>query len=355
MAEDGPYRTWAGISQAIKSEAARITKTGQSSLNLNEQILQANHDRLLSRVFAEGDDSEWLLKGGTAMLARVPKSRSTKDLDLAATTIADLDAAQDALAAAAERDLGDHITFTLTGARETGQGQNQPGVQTRRLTFTASDQATGRRLFDVPIDVVVGPAPIGTVTTTDPSNRLTLGRPLVSHPYRLYPLADQIADKVTATMALYDGRPSSRTKDLVDLVTIARTQRVDLRELQMAIDAKRALSHLAPFSEFSVPDGWERSYRTLAAKTLTTQDLLELDKAVALTKQMIDPALAETPAPEGVTWVPGHGWTADPPAVTSTADPASDGEVHVTNHVRATGPVVSHWRRARGTAGSGSD
>lgn len=348
MAEEGAYRTWAGISQAIKTEATRITKSGQSSLNLNEQILQANHDRLLSRVFADGDESEWLLKGGTAMLARVPKSRSTKDLDLAATTIADLDAAQDALEAAAGRDLGDHIAFTLTGARETGQGQNQPGVQTRRLTFTASDQTTGRRLFDVPIDVVVGPPPIGTVTTTDPSNRLALGRPLTSHPYRLYPLADQIADKVTATMTLYDGRPSSRTKDLVDLVTIARTQSVDLRELQMAIDAKRALSHLAPFAEFTVPDDWARSYRALAAKTLITQDLLELDDALTLAKQMIDPALDEAAAPDGVTWVPGHGWSDDTTSITPTEDPAPSGDVHVTSYVRGTGPVVSHWRRARG-------
>ena len=64
-----------------------------------------------------------------------------------------------------------------------------------------------------------------------PSTRLQLGRPVPSHPYRLFPISDQVAEKVTATMSTYNGRPSSRAKDLVDIVTIARTQRVDLREL----------------------------------------------------------------------------------------------------------------------------
>jgi hypothetical protein len=33
---------------------------------------QARFDRFLSRVFAKGERSEWLLKGGMSMLARVP-------------------------------------------------------------------------------------------------------------------------------------------------------------------------------------------------------------------------------------------------------------------------------------------
>lgn len=36
---------------------------------------------------------------------------------------------------------------------------------------------------------------------------------LVSHAYRLYPIVDQIADKVCATMQTYHDRPSSREKD----------------------------------------------------------------------------------------------------------------------------------------------
>ena len=350
MADEGGYRSWQGIAQAIKSEAGRAAKAGESSLNVNEQIVQANHDRFLSRVFADGADSEWLLKGGTAMLARVPKARATKDLDLAATNAADLDAAQEALQRAASRDLGDHIRFQLTGARETGLGQNQPGVETRRLVFTAQDAGTGRKLFDVPIDVVVGPPPIGTVETADPSNRLQLGRPIQTHPYRLFPITDQIAEKVTATMDSYAGRPSSRVKDLVDLVTIANTQTVNLRELQMAIDAKRALSRTPAFEEFGVPDDWERSYRPLAMKTPAARDV-DVHQAVALAKQLVDPALVDEPVSTALTWVPGHGWTDNPDSIAGgrpVPSPAG-GDVHVTSHIRGGHPVTEHWRGARGT------
>lgn len=341
------YRSWQGVSQAIKTEASRAAKSGDSALTVTEQIVQANHDRFLSRVFAEGDSSEWLLKGGTAMLARVPRSRATTDLDLAATTAADLDAAQDALEQAASRDLGDHVRFQLTTARESGRGENQPGVQTRRLVFTGQDANTGRRLFDVPIDVVVGPPPVGTVETTEPSNRMHLGRPLPTHPYRLFPIADQIAEKVTATMSTYAGRPSSRVKDLVDLVTIARTQTVNLRELQMAIDAKRVLSRLEPFAEFTVPAGWERTYRPLAVKTHAVGEIITLADATDVVEQLVNPALVDERVDEHLNWSPAdRGWTAETPA--PPAAPENDqGEVPVRSHTRNGHLVQQHSRRAR--------
>ncbi len=352
MAEDGPYRSWLGIAQAIKSEAGRAAKTGETNLSVAEQIVQANHDRFLSRVFADGEDSEWLLKGGTAMLARVPRSRATKDLDLAATSARDLDDAQEALERVAARDLGDHVRFQLTAVRETGRGENQPGVLTRRLVFTAQDAGTGRKLFEVPIDVAVGPAPVGRVETTEPGNRMQLGRPLAAHPYRLFPIADQIAEKVTATMSLYAGQPSSRVKDLVDLVTIARTQSVDLRELQQAIEAKRVLSRLEPIDEFTTPESWERSYRPLALRTSSVGRMTEFSDAVTLTKQLVDPALAASTTPSGTTWVPGRGWTDDPDSDTDAAPPPPGGDVHVRSHTRDGFPISEHWRSARGSGGS---
>lgn len=345
--EEESYRSWQGVSQAIKTEASRAAKSGESGLTVTEQIVQANHDRFLSRVFADGDESEWLLKGGTAMLARVPRSRATKDLDLASTTAADLDAAQDALEQAASRDLGDHVRFQLSTARDTGRGENQPGVQTRRLVFTAQDATTGRRLFEVPIDVVVGPPPVGTIETTEPSNRIRLGRPLLTHPYRLFPIADQVAEKVAATMSTYAGRPSSRVKDLVDLVTIARTQSVNLRELQMAIDAKRALSRLEPFAEFAVPAEWERTYRPLAVKTPAVGEILTLTDATDIVKQLVDPALADERVDEHLNWSPADvGWTTAPPALLP-ADDADQGEVPVRSHTRNGHPVRQHSRAAR--------
>ncbi len=93
------------------------------------------------------------------------------------------------------------------------------------------------------LDVVVGPSPVGRPEVVEPANRLHLRRPLVTHPYRLDPIADQIADKVCATMDTNypGGKRSSRVKDLVDLVVLAHTQSLDLAELRQAIEAKRLI------------------------------------------------------------------------------------------------------------------
>ena len=75
---------------------------------------------------------------------------------------------------------------------------------------------TNTQIDTVVVDVVVGPPPIGRPEVIEPANRLHLRRPLVTHPYRLYPVADQIADKVCATMDTNypGGKRSSRVKDL---------------------------------------------------------------------------------------------------------------------------------------------
>src|SRR3546814_15720399 len=89
-----------------------------------------------------------------------------------------------------------------------------------------------------------------------------LKRQLVTHPYRLFPVVDQIADKVCATMRTDypGGRRSSRVKDLVDLVVLAQTQSVDLGELRVAIPTTQAPRGIAPFAAFTIPDTWHRHH-----------------------------------------------------------------------------------------------
>ena len=153
------------------------------------------------------------------MLARVPRSRTTKDVDLAALRAHDLAEAERALAELAEADLGDHLTFRLIRSTPTGLGDNQPGVATRRYVFACIDADYGTQVDTVTVDVVVGPPPIGRPEVVEPANRLHLRRPLVTFPYRLYPVADQVADKVCATMDTQypGGKRSTRVP--------ARTQR----------------------------------------------------------------------------------------------------------------------------------
>ncbi|MCZ3386533.1 MAG: hypothetical protein LH630_06120 [Actinomycetia bacterium] len=61
-----PYLTAAGVEAAIK-EAAKKARAADPSLTVNERIRLVHFNRFLSRVFSEGAESEWLLKGGTGL------------------------------------------------------------------------------------------------------------------------------------------------------------------------------------------------------------------------------------------------------------------------------------------------
>lgn len=160
------------------------------------------------------------------------------------------------------------------------------------------------------VDVVVGPPPVGRPEVVEPANRLHLRKSLITHPYRLYPVADQIADKVCATMDTNypGGRRSSRVKDLVDLVVLAHTQTVDLAELRSAIEAKRALSGIKPFSHFDIPSDWARTYPA-TAKGVPLASNMSAATASELVARFVDPALdtvsdMATWDPEDLTWTP---------------------------------------------------
>jgi hypothetical protein len=266
---------------------------------------------------ATGGHWNWLLKGGMSMLARVPRSRITKDVDLAALRASDLAEAERALAVLAEADLGDHLAFRLIQSMPTGLGENQPGVATRRYVFACIDAGHDTQVDTVVVDVPVGPPPVGRPEVVEPANRLHLRRPLTTFPYRLYPVADQIADKVCATMDTQypGGKRSSRVKDLVDLVLIAHTQTVDLDELRTAIAAKRDLSRIGPFEHFDVPPQWARTYPA-TAKGVPAAESFSAQTAASLVSSFIDPALGKRPNP--ATWDPqALAWIPDTSAPTA--------------------------------------
>ncbi len=254
------------------------------------------------------------------MLARVPDSRTTKDVDLAARGTTDLEEAERQLSALVAIDLGDHLTFRLTRSLPTGAGENQPGLATRRFIYACLDVDTSAQIDTVTVDVVVGPAPIGTPAYVEPANRLQLKRPLVTHRYRLFPVVDQIADKVCATMSTdYPGGPrSSRVKDLVDLIVLAQTQSVDLGELRVAIATKQALSGMVPFTAFNIPDAWHRTYPNTAKGVPSAQNYTAVE-AANLIARLVNPAL--TTESDSATWDPMQlAWSTT--ARVPKADPA---------------------------------
>ena len=190
MAE--PYKSAAAVEATIR-DAARNAFAADKSMSTQDRIRQKYFRRFLSRTLAERDDSDWLLNGGTGVLARVASGRRTTDVDLYLANI----------------DLGDVFRFVYT--------KHQSAVRRNQQTYTEGYGVD----FDVYIgadkkeplhaDLVVGIGIASEVTVTPPANHLDLPR-LPSKDYRLYRIVDQIAVKVCATTADYAGPAHPRNR-----------------------------------------------------------------------------------------------------------------------------------------------
>ena len=109
------YSTPYALRQAVDDRLRRLAREhpGAQLADLQRQFA---YDRVLCRVF-QADRNGWVLKGATAMLARLgPLARHTLDVDLYRRG-GDLDEAENALRNAAELDLGDYFRFALTPGR----------------------------------------------------------------------------------------------------------------------------------------------------------------------------------------------------------------------------------------------
>jgi len=136
-----------------------------------------------------------------------------------------------------------------------------------------------------------------------PANALPLPK-LPSYPYRLYPVVDQIADKVCATLTLYSGHRSSRVKDLVDLVVLAVSQDVDAAKLLRALQVEALSRGLDLPTCFEIPGGWGPQYAKLAAPLPACEEFRDAESAAALVGGFLDPVLSDAVA--GKTWSHRH-------------------------------------------------
>lgn len=297
-----PYKSAAAVEAAIR-DAARNAFAADKSMSTQDRIRQEYFRRFLSRIFSERDDSDWLLKGGTGVLARVASGRRTTDIDLFRANKT-LDGALAELIRLASIDLDDFFRFVHTRHRSVVGGDRQTYTEGYGVDFDVYIGVDKKEPLHV--DLVVGVIVTDEVTVTPPANRLDLPR-LPSNDYRLYPTVDQIADKVCATMADYSGRPSSREKDLVDLVVIAKTQTVSADTLWRAIDAEARVRSLKPFTELTIPAAWGRLYAKEAKDVPHCADYRTADLAGELMRAYIDPVLrGEVPgkiwSPESAAW-----------------------------------------------------
>ena len=286
VGEPEPYPTASGVENVIKAKA-QAAAAADPSLTTDQRIRLEHFNRFLSRVFAEGPDSEWLLKGGTGMLARVPSTRATLDIDLYRAGYG-LDRAVDDLRRLADHDLGDHFRFVYVGHRAILAGDQQPYADGYRVDFEIYIGAQKKGRIGVDLSTSTGLTAEPTVAA--PASALDLPR-LVGFDYRLYPVVDQVADKVCATMQRYGGRPSSREKDLVDLVVLAVTHDIDGAALSLAITTETQRRCMDSFDQFVIPAAWGPAFEKLARLVPYCVGVEAIDGASDLASAFIDPVL----------------------------------------------------------------
>ncbi len=215
-------------------------------------------------------------------------ARTTKDVDLFRKDQS-LDAALEDLRRLAAIDLGDFFRFEYTAHRSAVGGQ-QTYTEGYHVSFDVYIGANRRGNLNV--DLVVNIVVTDEPTVAPPANGLDLPK-LPSHDYHLYPVVDQIADKICATLALYSGKPSSREWDLVDLVVLATTENVNGAKLCRALKSEARVRGLDLPDRFSVPSAWGQRYAKDAKPVPACADYPTVGAAVGLMRQFIDPAFRD--------------------------------------------------------------
>jgi hypothetical protein len=275
------YGSPTAFRRALTDRLKENARTGRWTLPQLQR--QFAYDRLLERLYLV--DDRWVVKGAVALLARGIGVRATVDIDVYRATARE--EAEAALREAASRDISDWFNFEIGAGRPT-----DVGAKGLRLPVTAYLGPTVWVAFH--IDLVGSDLRM----TGEPEKVPPLARTVIpdveQHGYRAYPLVDHIADKVVAMFQRYGAgeAPSTRFKDLVDLVAITTQVPVDAALMGTALTSEAARRGVALPVRFDVPDRamWERGYRAEADRSLLLV-AHTLDEALTAVGPFADPLL----------------------------------------------------------------
>ncbi|MGW9346328.1 nucleotidyl transferase AbiEii/AbiGii toxin family protein [Nocardiopsis flavescens] len=275
-----PYKTPAAFRRAL-TDRLRSQAHPHGPWPLPELQRQFAYDRLLARLYLV--DGDWIVKGATALLARELAVRRTVDIDLYRDT--GREAAEHDLREAAVRDLGDWFRFETGRSTPVSDGAN--GV---RVPVTSRLGTTVWTRFHVDV-VAENIRMTGAAEDVPPLPPLDIPG-LERSGYRAYPLVDHIADKTCAILERHGPkqRPSTRFKDLVDLVSVVSRTALPADEQRTALYSEAERRDLVLPRGFSVPDRglWEPGYAAEAARALALP-AATLDQALALVSPFLDP------------------------------------------------------------------
>lgn len=217
---------------------------------------------LYRRVFTTSDD-RWMVLGGNALLLRTGGGRFTQDVDLSRSEDwSSEDELRSELRALVGRDVGDGFSMEVDRIDphdhrdQYGYGTKSAKAYVRAIlagkTFDSfTVDLSVRRHVDGPVDFIV-PKPVI-------DHELIRDLPAVP----VVPIENHIADKVCAMYEIHrEGSPSTRYRDLADLVRIARDLQIDALRLSRMLTHERERRRMKPLpSALTSPHPtWETEY-----------------------------------------------------------------------------------------------
>jgi len=267
----GPYESPQAFRKALEARLRNAAKERATDL----QRLQRHvaFERLLARLFV-GDDPPWLLKGGYALELRLTdRARSTLDLDLSVPDpeqlqlsagrgkdLSPTQAVYEQLQQAAGRDLSDGFEFLLGQPKGERAGAPQGGVR-----CSVEARLAGRPFVRFHLDVGIGDPVLGQPDWVKGSGLLSFAG-ISPARIALYPLDQQFAEKVHAYTFPWQDRDNTRVKDLVDMILLLDTGRLQPERVKQALRATfgARASHPVPAQLPAPPIEWTQPYAALA-------------------------------------------------------------------------------------------
>jgi predicted nucleotidyltransferase component of viral defense system len=258
------YATAGAFRAALEARLKSEQSDGVGLSRLRKRIV---FERLLARlkVVAPGG---WLLKGGFALELRLGgRARTTKDIDI--DWIVGEAEATELLLDAAALEMDDMFSFDVQRA---AVDQELAGGGQRWMVRA---ELAGRDFERVVIDVGFGMPPVVEPVALKASRLLEFAEiPSIVVP--ALAVEQHLAEKLHAYSRTYAGdRPSSRVKDLVDVVVIVHTTAVDGERLRQAVRAifERRATHELPKALAPPPRDWVRPWAMLVKYLPAEPDL----------------------------------------------------------------------------------
>jgi len=261
------------------------TRSEQTGVALGRLRKRVAFELFLRRLIAVAP-GRWVLKGAFALDLRLGvATRPTKDIDLGRDD--STDAAIEDIVAAQQLDLGDYFSFAAT--------RTDAFVDTDEfaaIRFNVRAELAGLTFEQFIVDIGFSDPITWTPDMIATSDLLSFAE-IEPIEVPAVPIAQHLAEKVHAYTRRYGvtQRASTRPKDLIDVLLIARAETIEATVLRDALEgtfqarARQSLPGALP----EPPDDWRRPFAQLASELGIETDL---HAAFLQAAEFLDPVLA---------------------------------------------------------------